>query len=524
MRRTKRLLTLTIVVALVTTLLHCGRRDHNAAAFQQKIIDTVQLQSTTVGVSVVASGLNVPWDLVWGPDDHIWFTEQDGRVSRINPTNGSVDTIFTLPGFYRKRLALASMAVHHDMKNYPYVFFNHLFLRDSAVYTRIVRYTYRENANPLLSDPFVLLEYPGHAGHNGSRMVIAPDGKLMIATGDAFDERNPQDTASVSGKVLRLNIDGSIPFDNPIAGSAVWSFGFRVPQGLAYSDQGTLYTAEHGDATDDEVNLITRGGNYGYPIVTGYCDSASEHAFCNTHVVSPPIKAWTPTIAPAGMTYYNNDAIPEWKNALLMATLKNQSLRVLRLNEEGTAIEDELVMFEGNFGRLRDVCVSPSGDVYLSTSNRDWNPAAGFPLDDDDRIIRLSVLDEAAIERFAKDTTRRPIERPSAVQAASAGEEAYNKYCSSCHKADGKGVEGSFPTLMEAPILYGAKESLIAMVLRGSAARAGAERKYDQQMPAFEFLGDEEIAQLLQYVRKKFGNNHEKIFAADAARVRALKN
>lgn len=500
------------ICLIIFTMVHCGQPNHDTASFSQKIVDTIHSGESTIGISVINSRLNVPWEMLWGPDNFIWFTEQDGMVSRMNPTNGQIDTVMLIPDFYRKRLALASMVFHSDVKQHPFIFFNHLFLKDSVIYTRIVRYDYKKDDSVLLSNPLVLLEYPGHAGHNGSRLVISPDGKLMIATGDAFIEKNAQDTGSVSGKILRLNIDGTIPDDNPIPKNPFWSMGFRVPQGLVYSDAGDLYSAEHGDATDDEVNLITRGGNYGYPVVTGKCDSANELKYCADRNILEPLKAWTPTIAPAGIDYYNHQKIAAWKNALLLTTLKDQSLRVLQLNDDGKKVVDEKIILSKRLGRLRDVCVSPAGDIYISTSNRDWNPAEGFPIEEDDRIIRLSAMDDEALKTFKRDTTLLPDVQLTAIpDDLAAGQKIYSTYCESCHKADGNGVQGSFPPLRDASILYGRKKELIRMVLQGSASRKGVEGKYDQQMPPFAFLSDENIAEVLHYVRKKFGNSGERV-------------
>jgi mono/diheme cytochrome c family protein len=352
-------------------------------------------------------------------------------------------------------------------------------------------------------------------------MVISPDGKLMVATGDIFNEKNAQDTESVSGKILRLNIDGSVPDDNPVKGSPMWAMGFRVPQGLVYSEKGNLYSAEHGDATDDEVNLITKGSNYGYPNVTGACDSLWEKDFCNEHGVKEPLRSWTPTIAPSGIDYYGNNAIPEWKNSLLAATLKTQSLRVLKLNDEGNSITADRVMFENRFGRLRDVLVSPDGDVYLSTSNRDWNPGPGFPLKEDDRIIRVFALDDDGIKSFVRDPQDGLPIKNTVGDTSNTGQIMYLKYCASCHKADGKGVEGSFPSLRESPILYGQKDKLIAMVLVGSGSgEASRKQQYDQQMPSFSFMPDSEIAGILNYVRREFGNMQEKLFPGDVRKTR----
>src|SRR5690606_1007981 len=124
-------------------------------------------------------------------------------------------------------------------------------------------------------DPMVITEYPAWKGHFGTRLCIAPDGKLMIATGDGALFDKAQDVGSPSGKILRFNIDGSVPPDNPIPGSPVWAWGLRNPQGLVYAG-GKLYSSDHGDATDDEINLIKKGANYGWPAVEGYADHKKE--------------------------------------------------------------------------------------------------------------------------------------------------------------------------------------------------------------------------------------------------------
>jgi mono/diheme cytochrome c family protein len=391
-----------------------------------------------------------------------------------------------------------------------------------------VRYTYTGTS---LTKPLTLLEVPAETGHNGSRIVFAPDGKLMLGTGDADPKNdaansgNAQDPQSLSGKILRLNIDGSVPDDNPVPGSPVWAMGFRVPQGLVYGPHGNLYSAEHGNVNDDELNLVRRGGNYGYPRVLGQCDQPGEKDFCATHTVTEPLKAWTPTIAPAGIDYYQGAAIPEWQNAILMVTLKTQSLRVLKLNPAGTAVVDEQVYFEQAYGRLRDICISPAGDVYLSTSNRDWNPAEGFPKESDDRIIKISKRkpgQQPAKAAAAKPLPARPAPKAAPAKPKPAGAVLYTNYCASCHKADGNGVAGTFPPLKGAEQVRGDKQALIRIVLQGLSGPIQVKgATYDQEMPAFAFLSDQQIADVLTYVRSTFGNQSGSITSGEVQQARA---
>jgi hypothetical protein len=183
-----------------------------------------------------------------------------------------------------------------------------------------------------------------------------------------------------------MNLDGSVPAGNPFPQSLVYSFGHRNPQGLTRLPGDGIVVSEHGASSDDEINLIAGRGNYGWPAVRGFCDQASESGYCDTTAVVEPLIAWTPTIAPAGLEFYDSPAIPEWRNSLLLVTLKERDLRVLKLNPGRDSIVGETIFYNDMYGRLRDVCVSPGGEVFLATSNTDGR---GTPSSGDDRIIKI---------------------------------------------------------------------------------------------------------------------------------------
>lgn len=322
----------------------------------------------TDSVRTVAQGLTQPWEILWGPDNHIWLTERGGRISRLEPRTGTLKPLLTVPDAVQNgEGGLLGMTLHPNFTSNGYLYIVYNYNKGNTYTEKVVRYTYKDSA---LSSPVTLLDNIGAAGiHNGSRLLIADD-KLFITTGDAAAGDNAQNTANPNGKVLRINLDGSIPADNPIANNPLWSYGHRNPQGMVRVNN-TLYTSEHGANIEDEVNIIEKQRNYGWPNVEGPCNTNSENTFCAANNVKAPL--WSSgtqgTFAISGMDYYNNDRIPKWKNSLLVASLKNTRLYQLQLSSDGATVTATQTYFTGAFGRLRDVCVSPAGRVYLCTGN-----------------------------------------------------------------------------------------------------------------------------------------------------------
>ena len=297
----------------------------------------------------------------------LWITQRGGRISRVDPATGSVNTLITISEVKSMgEGGLLGMALHPDFHITPQVFVVYNYDRNGTYAEKVVRYTYSSGT---LVNPLVLLDNIAASNiHNGSRLLISSDRKLFITTGDASNPSSAQNRLSLNGKILRLNLDGSIPSDNPASDSPVWTSGHRNAQGLVFANS-KLYASEHGASTDDELNIIEKGRNYGWPDVEGLCNESTEMSFCSANNVVTPIYSWTPTIAVCGLDYYNNDLIPQWKNSLILTTLKNNTLYQLKLNDAGDKIESVNTFFKGTFGRLRDVCISPDGRVYLITSN-----------------------------------------------------------------------------------------------------------------------------------------------------------
>jgi aldose sugar dehydrogenase len=346
------------------------------------------ITSGELKTSVVVTGLDTPWDMAWGPDGMMWVSERGGRISRVDAATGQRTTAGQLTVTENSESGLLGIAFHPDFAAQPYVYAMHSYSAGGGIRNRLVRM--RWQASSLGAPETLVDDIPGGGIHDGSRLAIGPDRLLYVTTGDAGNGANAQNKASLAGKILRLTLDGK-PAPGNAFGTAVYSFGHRNPQGMVFSPTGALYITEHGPSDNDEVNLVAAGRNHGWPDVHGFCDNdggggGGEKAFCTANSVVEPLVTWTPTIAPSGADYYDAALIPGWRRSLLFTSLGGNSLWRLALSADGRTVTGQERLFQGRFGRLRDVLVGPRGEVYIATSNRDGR---GSPAADDDRIIRI---------------------------------------------------------------------------------------------------------------------------------------
>lgn len=317
----------------------------------------------------LASGLETPWEIIYASDSNILFTERIGKVSRLNPKNGDIHLLLDIRHKVEQtgESGLLGMDVIFDVA-VPKIFLVYTY-KDSMsnLFERLVRCDYDVFHDSIFGEMIIQDSIPAAANHNGSRLKVIGD-YIFMTTGDAQTLSYPQDLSKLSGKILRFHLNGSVPSDNPIAGSPIYSWGHRNPQGLL-SANGFLYSSEHGASTDDEINIIEKGKNYGWPKVEGYCNTPSEQAFCNDSNVVEPIYNWTPTIATSDLIYYDHPAIPEFQSSLLMTTLKNERLHQLKLNTSKDSILSTADYFPSYWGRLRDICSNEKGEIFLATNS-----------------------------------------------------------------------------------------------------------------------------------------------------------
>ncbi|MFA4927059.1 MAG: PQQ-dependent sugar dehydrogenase [Patulibacter sp.] len=317
-------------------------------------------------VSTVARGLDVPWGVAFLPNGDALVAERAGRVRRIAQDGNRLSTVGTLPGVVEQgEGGLLGLAVSPTYSRDRWVYAYTTTSRDN----RIVRFK--------LSAPrtlrTVVTGLASGAIHNGGRIAFGPDGKLYAGVGDVGDGNLSQDRGSQNGKILRMNPDGSVPKDNPIRGSRVWTLGHRNVQGLTWDGGKRLWAAELGQNAYDEVNLIRKGKNYGWPSVEGKGTGGGKY-------VSPSVVWPTSEASPSAVTYL--------KGALWVGALRGERLWRVPLN--GTKTGTPQALYVGDYGRIRTTVAAPDGSLWITTSNRDAN---GTRRAGDDRILRVDVKD-----------------------------------------------------------------------------------------------------------------------------------
>jgi glucose/arabinose dehydrogenase len=307
------------------------------------------------GVTEVATDTDLPWGLVTLPDGQLIYGRRDAHdVVRLNPLTGAKATLGSMPnaqsGAEGGVLGLAASAAFPATDAWLYVFYT------TPTDNRVVRVQYRNGSLDMATLQVILAGIPRNLYHNGGRLRFGPDGKLYVATGDAQNTAAAQNLASLAGKILRLNPDGSTPADNPF-GTLIWSYGHRNPQGLAFDAQGRLWQQEFGNSQMDETNLIVRGGNYGWPNCEGTVSMAGSGC-ATAGYLAPKFTYRTSESSCSGMAIV--------RGAVYIACLGGQ--RVYRLSINGSDLGNLQILFAGAYGRLRTVEPTIDGGLWMTSS------------------------------------------------------------------------------------------------------------------------------------------------------------
>jgi glucose/arabinose dehydrogenase len=378
-----RIIPLALLMVWITPLPACGSEGEPVVgAPPQQVEDTFRPTLEGYDVETWVEGLAVPWSLVFLSEEEALVSERPGRIRLLKGGKLSEAPYAMIEVVHRGEGGLMGLAVHPEFPREPYVYAMHTYEAEGDLYNRVVRLHHRGDRGSL--DRAIIEKIPGHRVHNGGRIAFGPDGMLYLCTGDIWQAELAQDRDSLAGKILRLTPEGEIPPDNPFEGSPVYSLGHRNPQGLAWHPEtGVLFSSEHGPSGEfglrgkDIINVIQKGGNYGWPRVVG---KAGVDPYID------PIIMWREATPPGGMAF--------WKGDLFVSTLRSQALIRIGLEKRnGTyeAVSIERWFAEdhasGSYGRLRDAAVGPDNRLYVLTTNRDGR---GRARPGDDRILRIS--------------------------------------------------------------------------------------------------------------------------------------
>lgn len=340
-----------------------------------------------VRVEVWIENLDIPWSLLFLPDGRALVSERKGRILLIK--NGKVQSrpYAVLDVAHIGEGGLMGLAADPGFPSKPFIYAMHTYEENGKLYNRVIRLKDKgENGE---FEKTIIDKLPGGTFHNGGRIAFGPDRLLYITAGETFKAELAQDLSSLGGKVLRVDRGGEIPSDNPFKGSPIYSYGQRNPQGISWQPEtGRLFESEHGPSgeyghfANDEINIIVKGGNYGWPKVIG-APGLKQYI--------DPIIVWKHTTPPSGITFYGGDLLKNLRGDLFVATLKSQALLRIKLAKDSgkvTRIERWFTSdySEGKYGRLRDVVQGPDGALYFLSNNRDGR---GTPKPGDDKIYRI---------------------------------------------------------------------------------------------------------------------------------------
>lgn len=348
---------------------------------------TFQSSAGPLKVETVARGLVHPWALAFLPDGKMLVTERPGRI-RIVAKDGTLSKpLAGVPQVHGGGQAgLLDLALDRDFADNATLYF--CFNGDAANNVAVARAKLDAGDSPKLTDVKIVFRQKGPAGgaNVACRIAQAPDGNLFVTLGDHFGAKQDAQTLdNTIGKIVRIKPDGGIPPDNPFVGKKgalpeIWAYGLRNAEGLTFRpSDGALWEQEHGPMGGDEINIIEKGKNYGWPKVSygvNYDGSKVGDGKAHGPGLTDPVWHWTPSIAPSGMTFYTGDLLPAWKGSLFNGALKFQLLSRLTI-ENGRPVKEERLL-HGLNERIRDVRQGPDGALYLLTDN-----SAG-------RILRVS--------------------------------------------------------------------------------------------------------------------------------------
>lgn len=344
-------------------------------AVQPAPAQSISSSAGPLQVSLVLDGLQEPWGLAFLPNGGFLITERVGRLVFVSPDGQRLAVSGLPPVAVQGQGGLLDVMVPRDFAASRQIFLSFAKQQAGGAGTALVVAKLSADNRSLLELRQIFEMSPGSGGgrHFGSRIVEAPDGKIFLTVGERGDRPAAQDLSRHNGSIIRINRDGSVPADNPFVGQAgalpeIWSLGHRNPQGAAQDAQGRLWVSEHGAKGGDEVNLIRRGANYGWPVIS-YGQHYSGAQIGEGTVKSgleQPVHYWDPSIAPSGLMIYSGKLWPQWQGHFFIGSLKFDYISRL---DPKTDWQEEVIR-SNRTGRVRDIREAPDGSIWFLSVNQ----------------------------------------------------------------------------------------------------------------------------------------------------------
>ncbi|CAM2851694.1 PQQ-dependent sugar dehydrogenase [Flavobacterium frigoris] len=328
-------------------------------------------------LETVVDGIPIPWGMAWLPDGSMLVTEKSGILYHIK--NGQKTEVKNVPAVYnRGQGGLLDIVLHPDYAKNGWIYITYASTEGEGEggNTKLIRAKLENESLTQIQSLYKCGPNTTKGQHFGSRIVFDNEGYLYFSAGERGAHFvNPQDITRDNGKIYRLNDDGSIPADNPFVGKAgakeaIYSYGHRNPQGLVKNPvTGAIWDHEHGPKGGDEINIIKKGANYGWPVVTYGIDydGTNISTIQQKPGMEDPIYYWVPSIAPSGMTFVTGDRYPEWKGNLLVGSLKFQYLELVKLDGDKITGRQKIAT---DIGRVRNVAQGPDGYIYIGVEGK----------------------------------------------------------------------------------------------------------------------------------------------------------
>ena len=328
--------------------------------------------TNTSGVEIIAEGLQAPRSIDISNDGRIFISEKRGSIRVVDNGTLLTEPVGDIKAENIGDAGLLGLTLHPNFTQNHLFYVYYTYSNSTGLFNKVLML--KESNNRIIDSKTILDGIPGNDYRDGGRIKFGLDGKLYVSTGDASIPELSQDLNSLAGKILRINEDGTIPQDNPFSNSAVYAYGFRNAQGLAWApNSGALYSSDQGGAGNDEINLISPGKNYGWP-----------HEECNSsgddNLYTPPLVCFNPSLEPSGIAFAFSNKLG-YQNHLIVATLKGSHLRDIDFD---SGSQNTILV---GYGRIIDLVESEDGSIYVLTSNTDGR---ALPQQGDDKILRLT--------------------------------------------------------------------------------------------------------------------------------------